>query len=394
MPGYKASISGIMLRLSRNHNRDDGNRTRTPIRPVSMLLLAMIGSAGVSWPADGAGIVTGETLTRGRYLMGTVLTISVPGSAGERPIEAAFDEVARLEEVMSNWRETSEISRLNEARPGYPVRCSEELFDAIVAALRWAEETAGAFDPTVEPLVQLLGLRRDGTPTRVTAHGAAADPTMGNPRSTVVDRRALAVGFHHVVLDPVSRTVLYDTPGAGIDLGGIGKGIALDAALRVLKMEGVDSALLDFGGQILASGSGPEGRGWPVGIADPDDRSAPVARVTIHDASLATSGNGERSVATATGTIGHIIDPAGGASAPFRGTVTVGADNATAADALSTALFVMGPENGIRWAEERGVAALYLMRREGELERDASRAFMDLMSSSSNSRSGSGSSGG
>ena len=162
----------------------------------------------------------------------------------------------------------------------------------------------------------------------------------------------------------------------GIDLGGIGKGIALDAAARVLRNRGVRRALLDFGGQVLAIGR-PEGApGWEVGIADPEDRGRAVAVLRIAGHSVATSANGERSVPTPHGTVGHLLDPAEQRPARFAGSVTVAAPDATSADALSTALFVKGPEGGVAWADERDIPALYLWREAGgRLRQRPTRAF-------------------
>ncbi|HEV8702678.1 MAG TPA: FAD:protein FMN transferase, partial [Candidatus Polarisedimenticolia bacterium] len=151
---------------------------------------------------------------------------------------------------------------------------------------------------------------------------------------------------------------------------------ALDAAARILERHHVRVALLDFGGQVLAMGRPRGSAGWPVGIADPLDRDVPVAVISGSDVSISTSGNGERSAAGPEGPIGHILDPVSKRSAAFQGSVTVVAVDGTSADALSTALFVMGPDEGPRWADGRRIAALYLWRDpDGSLGRRATRAF-------------------
>jgi thiamine biosynthesis lipoprotein len=294
--------------------------------------------------------------------MGTRLSIEIPAPVREEVFEAAFDEVARLEMVMSNWDESSEISRLNRAAAA-PFRCSPDLFAAVAAALGWAERTGGAFDPTVEPLVRDLGLR--GPEGRLPG---AVGPGVAASASRAGRHPAAPIGWRHVRLSQGDRTVRFDAPGVGVDLGGIGKGIALDAAAAVLARSGVNAALLDFGGQVLALGPPPGRRGWTVGIADPADRERAVGAVVLRDASLASSGNGERGTGAAGA--GHILDPLRRAPARFGGTVTVRAADAASADALSTALFVMGPEEGRAWAGAHGIAALYLWRRpDGGLER-------------------------
>jgi FAD:protein FMN transferase len=361
---------------------DEAQRLRRVLAVAALVLMGAGAPGGASrarpGEAPGGPASPGDqarTMARARYLMGCVLSIEVPASAGEAPIEAAFKEVRRLEVVMSNWKEDSEIARLNRAAWSRPFVCSADLFGAVASALHWAGATGGAFDPTVEPLVRRLGLRgvegrlpgdEEPCPNPGAAPGTMAGAGVGQT----------PIGWRHVLLDERTHSVRFEWQGMGLDLGGIGKGIALDAAARVLKDGGVQNALLDFGGQVLALGSSPDAPGWPVGVADPEDRARAAVGVMVHDASLATSGNGERSVPGPAGPVGHILDPARGTPAEFRGTVTVLAQDATAADALSTALFVMGPERGARWAAERGLAVLYLWRHpDGTLAENATAAF-------------------
>ena len=321
-----------------------------------------------------------ETVARARFLMGTRLSIVLAAPAPDAAFEAAFAEVARLEGALSNWSEASEISRLNREAAGDAFRCSPDLFGAVRAALRWAEATDGAFDPTVEPLVRALGLRDPGgrlpdaagPPRHMTGGPVGGAGVGGGPA-------AAPVGWWHVRADEASRSIAFDAPGVGLDLGGIGKGFALDAAARVLRRIGFRDALLDFGGQVLAAGSAPGGSPWPVGIAAPGRRSEAAFWIAVRDRSVSTSGNDERAIDGPAGPIGHILDPARRAPALYGGEVTVVARDATTADALSTGLFVMGPDRGCRWAEAHGFAVLFLWRRpDGTLERRQTEEFMAL----------------
>ena len=334
-------------------------------------LLACLIAAGPSGLLAQDDAASGQNgASRARYLMGTRLTIETEGRAPAGALEAAFDEVARLEGIFSNWRRESEISRLNEEAARAPVRCSRELFGAVRIALTWAEETDGAFDPTVEPLVRALGLR--GEEGRLPDPEAPAAPVGGETAPSAPP----PIGWRHVHLQNRTHSVRFDTEGVGLDLGGIGKGIALDAAAGVLRRHGVRRALLDFGGQVLAIGHPVRFPAWGIGIADPADRDNVIAVVGIDGLSLATSSNSERFVKTPRGRIGHILDPAEGRPARFQGSLTVAARDATSADALSTALFVMGPERGAAWAEARDIPALYVWRDDtGTLRSRSSRAF-------------------
>ncbi|HEU4402305.1 MAG TPA: FAD:protein FMN transferase [Candidatus Polarisedimenticolia bacterium] len=334
------------------------------VDPVLLLTVAVVSAGGAVAEAPRAAA---SASARARFLMGTRLSIETSEPAPEAAFESAFEEVARLEQVLSNWRNTSEVARLNHEAAARAFVASPDLFASLEAALRWAAVTDGAFDPTVEPLVRALRVRDpEGDLPGEHRPDDAGEPSGQAP-----------VGWRHVRLGSDGKTVRFDRRGVGVDFGGIGKGIALDAAARVLAEHGVKSALLDFGGQLLATGKTAAGTGWRVGIADPEERDRAVATLRLESGSIATSGNSERATRDASGTtVGHIIDPARRAPAAFAGAVTVLSGDATAADALSTALFVMGPERGVAWGEARGIAVLYLRRRpDGTLERKATRSF-------------------
>jgi thiamine biosynthesis lipoprotein len=317
-------------------------------------------------PSTRAAASAGEALVeRARFVMGTRLVVQARGEDAERAIERAFAEVDRLDAVLSNWRADSEVTRLNAAAAGGPFRCSPDLFAAATVALDWAERTGGTFDPTVEPLVRALGLRGD----EGRLPGVPPEPEAAGPGP---------VGWRLVEVDRSRRTLRYRRPGMGLDFGGIGKGIALDAAAAVLRRAGVTAALLDFGGQALVFGTGPDEGGWRLGLADPVERDRVAGSVLLRAGSLAVSGNSERSRTTASGEkVPHLLDPATGRPASFDGTVSVIAPDATSADALSKAFFVMGPERGLAWATSRGLDVLYL-RRDGDglLRRRGRGAFL------------------
>ena len=350
-----------------------GESSRVALHAAAAGLLACLIAGGpyrISAQDDPAARQGGAA--RARFLMGARLSIETDGPVPAAVLESAFDEVARLEGIFSNWQRTSEVSRLNDEAARRPVGCSAELFAAVRTALRWAEETGGAFDPTVEPLVRALGLR--GDEGRLPGMEDAPAPVEGE-----TDRSARPpIGWRHVHLHRAARSVRFDTEGVGLDLGGIGKGIALDAAAGVLRRHGVRRALLDFGGQVLAVGRPGRAPAWSIGIADPEERDRVIGVVGIDRLSLATSSNSERFVETPRGRIGHILDPAEARPARFQGSLTVAAHDATSADALSTALFVMGPDRGAAWAEARDIPALYLWRDDsGTLRCKSTRAFED-----------------
>ena len=269
-----------------------------------------------------------QRVVRARYLMGTVFRFEV--FAGRDPdaaaaaLEAGLDEVSRWERILSNWDPESEASRLNARRGQGKTRVSEELLQAVTASLHWAGATGGAFDPTVEPL------------TRAFRRPAPVESDLSRPQARP---RWTAV---EVELEHASVTI---PSGSGLDFGGIGKGFALDEAAELLRRRGVTDALLDAGGQLLALGSPPGEPGWRIALADPEHRERPLLTLILRNASAATSGNAERP--------GEILDPATGRVVMGAGSATAIAPRATAADALSTALFVMGAQRGTEFARGR-----------------------------------------
>jgi thiamine biosynthesis lipoprotein len=240
--------------------------------------------------------------------MGTVCEVAVSGDGAEAQIDAAFAEARRVELMLSTWIEESELSRVNRgAAPG------EELRALLDHTAEWTRKTNGTFDPRYME----CGGNAAAFRTRPECAGFA---------SRLKDSKAEA-------LPPHSKP--YDS-------GAFGKGYALD---RMLALTSGD-AMIDFGGQFIIRGS----RG--VAIADPADRDKPVLALTIVNASLSTSSGSEKP--------GHIFDPRTGEAVPWRGSVSVIADDALTADILSTALFVMGEDEGLRWADANGVAAIYI----------------------------------
>src|SRR5258705_2701935 len=229
---------------------------RAGIARAAMAILAIgllaLGPSGVA--AAEPGPSAGRNAGAG-FLMGTRLSIEPEDAVPEFLLEAVFDEVERLDGVLSNWKTQSEISRLNKAAARDNVRCSPDLFDAVDAALRWAKTTEGAFDPTVEPLVEALRLRTDeGLLPGEDDRGDEETPASPIASAGGTPGTRLSIGWWRVHLDRRSRSVRFDAPGMGIDLGGVGKGVGLDAAARVLRGGGGGGALLDFRGQVLGIG--------------------------------------------------------------------------------------------------------------------------------------------
>ncbi len=295
-------------------------------------------------------------LEREAYLMGTTLRINARAGAGLEAalaVEAAFAEVRRLERLLSSWRPDSEIGRLNNAPSGEVLHLDAELLALLSVARRQTAETGGAFDPAIGALIEAWGLRGEGrAPSAI----------------ELADARGSA-GWEHFSLNAEAGTAARLDESAWIDTGAFGKGAALVEAERELRKAGIGDALLDFGGQLTAMGGAPGERAWAVSVAHPARRDEPFTELRLRDRSAATTAQSERWVEVAGRRIGHVLDPRTGQPVPPWGSVTVVSEDALAADVLSTALFVMGPEEGVRWARERDqFGALFLIGDESKIE--------------------------
>jgi thiamine biosynthesis lipoprotein len=331
---------------------------------IRVLAGLVVCAAPIPAPADPA------PAQRAQWLMGTFCSgqVYAPGpEAAEAALASAFDRIAAAEALLSTWRDDSELALLNRRAASAPVPVSAELAAFLGDALRLAATTGGTFDPTVGALIDLWDLRGAG---RV-------------PAEAEIDRARRAVGYAHVHLDGVAGTVRFHAPSLWIDSGGVGKGFALDRAAAVLRASGAQAALLDFGGQLLAVGSPPGEPAWAVAVADPDHRDQAVLLLALRDASAATSAQSERGRDLDGRWVGHILDPRTARPVERGGSVTVVTRSATDADALATALFVMGPERGLRWIEGReGIGVGFLERVPGEATRlrlRANRLFCSLV---------------
>ncbi len=275
--------------------------------------------------------------------MGTELWLHLEGPEPlPQRAERALGEVVRIEAACSTWNPDSSWSRFNAAQ-GQAVPMDPEWLRLLARVCDLSARTRGTFDPVLASLVQAWGLR-----------GRPAQPA---PEALVAAREAS--GLRHLVLDAQAGTARLRHPAAGVEEGGFLKGYALDRMRRVAQTR---RGLLDFGGQLLAWG-----RPVRVSVADPQDRQWPRITFLLNQASLASSGTSERGR--------HLLDPRTGEPCPAWGATAVVAPDGLAADVYSTALFVLGPDAGLRWADQQGLAAVFLLN-DGSLR--LSQAFRAL----------------
>ena len=296
----------------------------------------------------GGAAATPNLIQREAYLMGTQVRLLAwePARAdGLARLERALDVLEQAEAELSTWRSDSAVSELNRAPLGTPWSASSDLCATLTVVEQWQNASRGAFDPAIGPLVSAWDIHGNGR--------VPAPPDL-------LRARALS-GWQNLGFDATHCTATRRSD-VTLDVGAFGKGDALDRTVRVM---GQGSWLIDLGGQIVARGGPPGEGGWPVAIADPQERTHPVLHVSLREGSLATSGRSERELVVEGRRIGHILDPRTGQPAPFDGTVTVWHQRALVADMLSTALFVLGPVDGLSWAASHGVEVCYLERDDG-----------------------------
>jgi thiamine biosynthesis lipoprotein len=292
----------------------------------------------------GIGTAPSVLVERNAYVMGTSVSLAVWAETRASGLRLLDDGLRTLEEAeteLSTWREDSAISALNRSMVGGRWQADRALCELIAEVARWQRETHGAFDPTIGALLAAWDV-----------HGAGRRPSPGELALARVNS-----GFERLGFD-AERCTITRRADISIDVGAFGKGEALDRAARVL---GAGDWMIDLGGQVMASGRSGGGRGWPVSIAAPRHRNERALEVVLTGGSLATSGGSERDLVVDRVRVGHILDPRTGVPAGFDGSVTVWHPRALTADILSTALYVMGPERGLRWAGDRGFAVCYMI---------------------------------
>lgn len=278
-----------------------------------------------------------EPLVRESFLMGTKAAVTIyglPADEAEAAASAGLREMHRLEAILSTWRPDSELSLLNAASGGEPVRVSSEIFELLAESYLFSELTGGAFDVTARPLVRLWGFQRE-----------AGDTLAATPSDQEIEAARGRVGWRNIVFNMHDSTVTL-TGGVTIDVAGIGKGYAVDRCASVLIEHGVKSALVNLGGNMYAIGRPPGRKGWAIGIRDPESPREIVGTLLVEDEGVATSADYENFVVIGGRRYGHIIDPRSGRPAEDVLSVTAIAASAAAADALSTGLFVLGFEMG------------------------------------------------
>jgi thiamine biosynthesis lipoprotein len=310
------------------------------------LLCVLLASASTSMSSASASFVHKK-----KYLMGTVFDIVAYGEPLSRVSEAvdkAFEEMARLDDLMSDYKAESDLSRLNRMAHFRAQTVPPDLYRIIEESLQYSRLSDGKFDISVGPLAAQWKAAIRG----------AKPPTAGEQ-----EELHKCVGYQNIELYPPNR-VEFRSPCLQIDLGAIGKGYALDRAAEILHVNGVSNALLDAGGSsIYAMGKPPGRESWVLRLKDPSKKMDP--QVNLSDSSVSTSEQTHPSALLQT-SVGHIIDPEQGMPLHTGLAVSVVAKTATASDALSTTMLLVGPTKGKELVKKISAIAVVWISADGQ----------------------------
>lgn len=329
----------MITKIKHQGNSSKSTNKRKPVIFVLIvLLIVLVAAAAFARPSRaGRG---GKLASFHRVLMDTAVEIRflAPGAEDNaRLANAVFSEMERLETLFSRSVAESEVNRLNSQAGTGTVAVNRELFYLTEQALGYSRLTGGAFDPTIAPLIDLWGFL--GQNYRL-------------PAPEEIQNTLKYIGYDKVNLDNDNKLICLGQKNMALEFGGIAKGYIIDQALQILAESGVKNAFINAGGDIGLLGARPGGEFWRIGIRHPAAEQKIIAVIPVEGGAVVTSGSYERSFIVDGASYHHLLDPATGYPACTLQSVTILAPTALEADALSTAVFVMGPVRGLALIEE------------------------------------------
>ena len=275
-----------------------------------------------------------------RVVMGTfanITAVAADSRTAKACVEAAFSQLKRVDELMSDYKSDSQLSQVNRDAFKEPVHVDDDLFEVLDIAVEYSGQTDGAFDVTVGPVVKLW---------------REAEETGALPPEEDIAQAGSKVGFEKLILDRENKTVRFKVDGMRLDLGGIAKGYAIDLAIEAMQKAGAIGGLVDVGGDVRCFGPPSDSKeSWLVGLQDPSVENQLLLVLKLRGVAVATSGGYRRFAEIDGKKYSHIINPQASSAADELVSVSIVARTATAADALATAVSVMGREKGLALVE-------------------------------------------
>jgi FAD:protein FMN transferase len=282
--------------------------------------------------------ITQTIFKRTLKLMGNRFEISVVGREEDEGwanncIDAAIEEIQRIEKLFTTFSETSQTNFINANAGISPVKVDKEMFDIIERSLKISEITQGAFDISYGSIDKRLW-NFDKTMTEL-------------PDTKIAKRMVRLINYKNIILDNINCTVFLKEKGMRIGFGGVGKGYAAERAKYILKQNGVEDGIVNAAGDLTTWGYQPDGKPWTIGIANPNNIHVPFSYLNITNMAIATSGNYEKFVMINGKKYSHTIDPKTGMPVHGIKSVTIISPNAEVADAMATPVMIMGITAGL-----------------------------------------------
>lgn len=320
----------------------------------SLLCLSLVFMlAGCTKKVDEQEQTKQEPLKRTEMMMGTVISVTLYDSNDEKILDKVFDKVKELEETFSINETGTEVDKVNENAGIEPIKVSDDTVTVIKEGIYYSDISNGKFDITIGPLVKLwsIGLPEAKVPTQ-----------------EEIDTIIPLTNYKDIVVDEANNTVFLTKPGMMLDLGGIAKGYTADVISQMLTAEGVKNAIIDLGGNIFAHGEKLSGDAWKIGIQNPFSTRGEIAgAISVTNKSIVTSGVYERYIEKDGIKYHHILNPETGY--PYENDIagiTIISDKSSTGDALSTSVFALGIEEGVKFIENLDdVDAIFITKDNG-----------------------------
>ena len=336
----------------------------TKSKTISYTMLTVLVMGGLLWMTfrnRTVNVDSGSRMTMGTFAR--IVAVAQTHRQAEKAIAAAFEAIEAVDDTMSDYDPDSLLSEVNRDAYEHPVQVDADLFEVLTAAKLYSCASDGAFDVTIGPVVQLW--------RKANEDGVAPTPE-------ALAKAKQAVDYEGLILDKDNRTVKFANEGMFIDLGGIAKGYAIDQAVEALQAAGLKGGMVDIGGDLRCFGVPAGGKPhWLVGLKDPQtpqDYNTIIMKLNMDDKAIATSGDYQRFVMIGNEKHSHIINPDTADSAQDVSSVTVIAPTAMAADALATAVTVLGAEDGLLLIESLDDCEAFTLQSEGKRLQQTSHA--------------------
>lgn len=295
------------------------------MRIVSLFLFVLITSSSFAQ----------QIFKKKQSLLGSpfeITVVAVDSIQGNQFTDLAITEVKRIENLISDWIPTTQISKVNQNAGIAPVKVDQEVFDLVERATKISKLTSGAFDISYASMDKIW--KFDGSMKEM-------------PSPEAIKKSVERVGFEHIILNSKDTTIFLKNKGMKLGLGGIGQGYIADKIKALLQEKGCSSGLVNVSGDINTWGKQPNGQFWTVGIINPLNKNKVFATFPLDDSAVETSGSYEKYVSFNGKRYSHIIDPRTGYPATGIISVSVFAKQTELADALATGIFVLGIEVGL-----------------------------------------------